>query len=178
MSEEYLRSMPGFKKFSPFSERIKLLTPINPGENNLQYALRLKIIYPTLGSYTIAAISGLNDYALRVRREFIGLSENGRLAGLATPREPEEKNIPYAIRLLKMHPQLSIKDNAALSGVCITNLRKAIKNNNLVSQPPKEGTELIQRSRPTSPSFSEQFEQAMIREMYRDELSIEDILPS
>ncbi len=178
INECHIRHMPEFKILSKLGEMAKSSTPRRPGETDLCYAKRLKLHHPALGFNDFSALSGINERRLRHMPGFRLLSEQGALAREATPRIIRETNPLYAKRLMREHPQLSIKDSSIISDVSENYLRKTVKRMRLNNdKSPKAAAEIIEISRPRSPPFIEQLNLAIMREMYRDELSIEEVLP-
>ncbi|MEG3134403.1 hypothetical protein SC206_12600 [Rouxiella sp. T17] len=167
-----LMRMKILKTLMPASIKAQEETPRIQGENNLNYAKRLRVEQPHLAVDDYCAISGADKYYLMKIMMFKTISPNAIKIGQKIKRLCDETNSQYARRLTINHPEISALDCWALSGSYNNKWGDFITifNTHLLRQ-----REKINEARPTSPTFDQQLSDAMIREIYRDDWSIDDL---
>lgn len=168
-----LMRMKILKKITSKAFRAQQTTPRETGESNLSYAKRLRVQQPQLNIDEYCSLSGADKYYLRKIAMFTNISSNAIRIGQQIKRLSEETNSKYARRLMKNHPKLSALDCWTLSGAYKSSWRSFMS---IFYNYPPERTDNVVEPRPSSPTFEQQLNLALVREIYRDDWSIDDLL--
>ncbi|QRX82071.1 hypothetical protein [Glaciimonas sp. PAMC28666] len=117
VSEAFLRNRSEFQTLTAAANVAKINHPRKKGEQNVDYALRLKKAVPSLNVSDCSRLSGTNVSTLRARSAFKTWPQEAIEAGISHPRVPDESNETYALRLRREIPTLSAKSCGLLSGM-------------------------------------------------------------
>ncbi len=103
---------------------VRMRIPRGEHESNIEYARRLKQVFTDLQHRDLTLLTGASRSNLGSDRILRSLCAEVALISEQTPRGVDERDLDYAGRLHRKHPELGVPDLASLSGLRQATIRR------------------------------------------------------